>query len=120
LLYIGENRRVVGMGGKYSCKQVQNLQPIEDIISTAEDIQYDGKITVKSRKLVSRVSGRLQAEGVREYCAEEDIGLEREEARGVWRKVRSEELHDLHSSPNTGQILEDCLPLPSYREKTPR
>jgi len=31
------------MDVKYSCKQVQNPQPANDIISTAEDTQYDGE-----------------------------------------------------------------------------
>ena len=34
------------------------------------------------------------------------LGLDREEVTGDWRKLKSEELHALDSSPNTTQILE--------------
>jgi hypothetical protein len=59
LLYIGDNGRVVGMDVKYSCKQVQNLQPAEDIISTAEDTQYDAKTVMKLLNLFSHIKGRI-------------------------------------------------------------
>jgi hypothetical protein len=47
LLYVGDNRRVGGMDVKYSCRQVQNLQPADDIVSSAEDTQYDAKTVMK-------------------------------------------------------------------------
>jgi hypothetical protein len=47
------------MDVKYSCKQVQNLQPADDIISTAEDTNYDGKTVMKLRNLVSHNKGRI-------------------------------------------------------------
>jgi len=34
------------------------------------------------------------------------LGLDREKVIGDWRKLKSEELHALNSSPNTTQILE--------------
>jgi hypothetical protein len=75
LLYVGDNRRVVGVDVRYSCKQVQNLQPTDDVILTAEDIQYGGKIVMKLWNLVSYVTGRISAESVRERGAEEDRGF---------------------------------------------
>lgn len=68
------------MDVKYSCKQVQNLQPAEDIISTAEDTQYDAKTVMKLLNLFSHIKGRIQVDSVRQWGAEEDIeGL-------TWRK----------------------------------
>ena len=58
LLYVGDNRRVVGMDVKYSCKQVQNLQRADYIISTAEVTQYDAKTVMKLWNLVSHIKGR--------------------------------------------------------------
>jgi len=33
------------------------------------------------------------------------FGLKRGEIRGEWRKLHSEELNDLHSSPNTVRVV---------------
>jgi hypothetical protein len=35
------------------------------------------------------------------------FGPKREEGTGDWRKIHSEELHDLHSSPNTERSAEN-------------
>jgi len=106
-LYVGDNRRVVGMDVKYSCKQVQNLQTANDIISTAEDTQYDGgrlSWSYETWSLTIKEGYRLRVSesgGLRKT-----LGPEREEVTGGWRKLKSEELHALNSSPNTTQTLE--------------
>jgi hypothetical protein len=38
-------------------------------------------------------------------CSGKYFGLEREEVRGEWRKLRNEELNDLYCTPNIVQVI---------------
>jgi hypothetical protein len=53
--------------------------------------------------LVSDIKGGTQ--GVREQGAEEDIGSNRDEVTGEWRKLHNEELRDLYPSPSVIIII---------------
>ena len=113
-------QEAVGMGGKYSCKQVHNLQPADDVVSPAEDIQHYGKIITQLQNLVRHIKGKEQAELFENRVLRKTFGLEREEVTGDGRKLYTEEIHDCNTSRNTREIIEDRQPLPFHRKKTPR
>jgi hypothetical protein len=52
-------------------------------------------------EILCHVEGRIQAEGVPDRVLRGISGSEREEVTGDWRKLHSEELHNLYSSENT-------------------
>ena len=54
-------------------------------------------------KLVFHINGGIQAEGICEQGVE--IGPKRDKLTGDWRKLHSEELHDLYSSPNIIRLI---------------
>jgi hypothetical protein len=54
---------------------------------------------------VSGVNGNI-TEGVREYGLEEDIWCPEGGSSQGWRKLNSEELHDLHSTPSIVWVIE--------------
>jgi hypothetical protein len=54
--------------------------------------------------LVSQVKGSTQAEAVSEYGAEEVFLAVRKKVGGRWRKLHSEELHNMYSSLNVPQM----------------
>jgi hypothetical protein len=56
-------------------------------------------------KLVSHIKGGTQNEGVWEQGAEENSGQKRIEVTGSWRKLHTEELHNLYSSPSIVRMI---------------
>jgi hypothetical protein len=55
--------------------------------------------------LASHIKGRTNTEGVLEQGAEGNMWTERDEITGRWRKLHSEELHNLYSSPNIIRMI---------------
>lgn len=89
LLYVGDNRRVGGMDVKYSCRQVQNLQPADDIVSSAEDTQYDAKTVMKLWNLVLTLKEGYRLRVFESGALRKTLGLDRGEVTGDWRKLKS-------------------------------
>jgi hypothetical protein len=63
--------------------------------------------SVRVWNLVSDIKGGIGTEGVWEHGSEENIEPKKDEVTGGWRKLHTEELHNLYSSPSHDQVKED-------------